>query len=99
MTPSAVIACGKREAFAQGSTCDDLSAVAQRAKAEAIHNCRDKEAVVARLDRAIQYTAAYQFNHRRLWNTGSSAFADDDSGNCSRGIICPKFYIPFALRK
>jgi hypothetical protein len=32
-----VIACDKREAFAQGSNSDDLSAEAQRAKAEAIH--------------------------------------------------------------
>jgi hypothetical protein len=30
-----------------------------------------KEAVVARLDRAIQYAAASQFHHQRLWNTGS----------------------------
>ena len=28
----------------------------------------------------IQYAAASRFNHWRLWNTGSSAFADDDSG-------------------
>jgi len=28
--------------------------------------------------RGIQYAAAYRFNHQRLWNTGSSAFADDD---------------------
>ena len=26
----------------------------------------------------IQYAAAYRFNHRRLWNTWSSAFAEDD---------------------
>jgi len=32
-----VIACDKHEAFAQGSNSDDLSAEAQRAKAEAIH--------------------------------------------------------------
>jgi len=37
MTMEFVIACDKREAFAQGSVSDDLSAVAQRAKAEAIH--------------------------------------------------------------
>src|SRR5882672_488455 len=35
--PPSVIARDKREAFAQGSASDDLSAVAQRAKAEAIH--------------------------------------------------------------
>jgi hypothetical protein len=29
--------------------------------------------------RGIQYAAAYRFHHQRLWNTGSSAFADDDS--------------------
>ena len=28
----------------------------------------------------IQYPAASRLKHRRLWNTGSSAFADDDSG-------------------
>jgi hypothetical protein len=27
----------------------------------------------------IQYAAAFRLNHRCLWNTGSSAFADDDS--------------------
>jgi len=26
-----------------------------------------------------QYAAAFRFNHRRLWNTGSPAFAGDDS--------------------
>ncbi len=36
-------------------------------------------AVVARLNRAIQYAAAYRFNRWRLWNTGSPAFAGDDS--------------------
>ena len=34
---------------------------------------------------------AYRFTHSRLWNTGSPAFAGDDSENYSRGIICPKF--------
>jgi hypothetical protein len=34
--------------------------------------------VVARLDRAIQYAAAPRFHHRRLWDTGSPAFAGDD---------------------
>jgi hypothetical protein len=29
--------------------------------------------------RSTQYAAAYRFNHWRLWNTGSPAFADDDS--------------------
>src|SRR5260221_7751203 len=33
--------------------------------------------------RGIQYAAASRLNHWRLWNTGSSAFADDDSGECS----------------
>jgi hypothetical protein len=32
-----------------------------------------------RLDRGIQYAAASRFNHDGLWNTGSSAFADDDT--------------------
>jgi hypothetical protein len=30
--------------------------------------------------RGIQYSAASERKHYRLWNTGSSAFADDDSG-------------------
>jgi len=34
-------------------------------------------AVIVRLDRTIQYAAASRFVLRRLWNTGSSAFADD----------------------
>jgi len=36
-------------------------------------------AVIARLDRAIQYAAAYRFNNDGLWNTGSPACAGDDS--------------------
>jgi NitT/TauT family transport system substrate-binding protein len=36
-------------------------------------------AVIAGLDRAIQYAAPYQLKHGCLWNTGSSASADDDS--------------------
>ena len=32
-----------------------------------------------RLRRGIQYAAAYRFYPQRLWNTGSSAFADDDA--------------------
>ncbi|MBR0895445.1 hypothetical protein JQ616_10845 [Bradyrhizobium tropiciagri] len=36
--------------------------------------------VIARLDWAIQYTAASQFKHCFLWNTGSPAFAGDDTG-------------------
>ncbi|MGN1287980.1 MAG: hypothetical protein ACI4XG_15555, partial [Bradyrhizobium sp.] len=35
--------------------------------------------VIARLDRAIQYAAAYQLKRKRLWNTGSPAFAGDDT--------------------
>jgi hypothetical protein len=35
--------------------------------------------VIARLDRAIQYAAAYRFKHACLWNTGSPAFAGDDN--------------------
>jgi hypothetical protein len=35
--------------------------------------------VVISAKTGIQYAAAYRFNHRRLWNTGSPAFADDDS--------------------
>jgi hypothetical protein len=40
---------------------------------------------------ANQYAAAFRFNRWDLWNTGSSAFADDDSSNYSRGMTCPKF--------
>jgi hypothetical protein len=32
-------------------------------------------AVIARLDRAIQYAAAYRLKLRCLWNTGSSGQA------------------------
>ncbi len=39
-------------------------------------------AVIARLDRAIQYAAASRLKHRRLWNTGSPAFACDDTAWC-----------------
>src|SRR6202790_5130285 len=34
---------------------------------------------VTRLQRAMQYAAASRFYHRRLWNTGSRAFAGDDN--------------------
>ena len=42
-----------------------------------IHGCRPPRR------RGTQYAAAYRLNRRRLWNTGSSAFADDDGGVCS----------------
>jgi hypothetical protein len=32
--------------------------------------------------RGIQYAAASRLNHQRLWDTGSPAFAGDDSGGC-----------------
>ncbi|PAY07483.1 hypothetical protein CK489_17160 [Bradyrhizobium sp. UFLA03-84] len=41
--------------------------------------CVDTTAVIARLDRAIQYAAASQLKHYSLWNTGSPAFAGDDT--------------------
>ncbi|WP_229180486.1 hypothetical protein, partial [Bradyrhizobium ivorense] len=34
---------------------------------------------IAHIDRAIQYAAASRFYYRRLWNTGSPAFAGDDT--------------------
>src|ERR1700716_3392238 len=37
-------------------------------------------AVIVRLDRTVQYAAAYRFHHWRLWNTGSIPFAGDDDG-------------------
>jgi hypothetical protein len=40
---------------------------------------RVKLTVIARLDRAIQYAAASRSEHHCLWNTGSPAFAGDDS--------------------
>jgi hypothetical protein len=43
---------------------------------------RPHSAVIARLDRATQYAAASRFHRRRLWNTGSPAFAGDD--NCAQ---------------
>src|SRR5665647_436866 len=36
--------------------------------------------VIARLGRATPYAAAVRFYRKRLWNTGSPAFADDDGG-------------------
>ena len=49
--------------------------------------------------RSIQYAAADRFHLKRLCNTGSSACADDDSENYSRGAMRPKFCISLALRK
>src|SRR5260370_25018423 len=39
-------------------------------------------AVIVRLDRTIQYAAAFRFILKRLWNTGSSA------GACHRAARC-----------
>src|SRR5882757_4055021 len=33
-----------------------------------------------------QYAAASRFNHKRLWNTGSPAFAGDDNRICVRDL-------------
>jgi hypothetical protein len=52
------------------------------AKREAITGPATTTAVIARLDRAIQYAAASRVEHWRLWNTGSPAFAEDDNGEC-----------------
>jgi hypothetical protein len=63
---------------------------------------RDYEAASSRHTprmRGIQYAAASRFSRWCLWNTGSSAFADDDNGEYSRGAMRPKFCIPFALPK
>jgi hypothetical protein len=38
------------------------------------------ETVVIPAKAVIQYAAAKRFYHCRLWDTGSSACADDDSG-------------------
>jgi len=32
-----------------------------------------------RFKRGIQYAAAHRLDHNRLWNTGSPAYAGDDS--------------------
>ena len=37
-----------------------------------------------RLDRGIQYAAAYRFNRNRLWNTGLPAFAGNDTACLGR---------------
>jgi hypothetical protein len=41
--------------------------------------------------RGIQYAVADRFNHCCLRNTGSPAFAGDDSGERSRGAMRPEF--------
>ena len=58
---------------------------------------RSLSAVIARLDRAIQYAAASRFNHRCLWNTGSPAFAGDDDGMCV-SILAAHCARGFAIR-
>src|SRR5262249_28844073 len=56
-------------------------------------------AVIARLDRAIQYAAAHRLKHCRLWNTGCPACAGHDQLSLrfasrhilrSRGTIAPE---------
>ena len=41
--------------------------------------------------RGIQYAAASRFNHSGLWNTGSSAFADDDDLSVTSAILAACF--------
>jgi hypothetical protein len=49
-----------------------------------------------RLQRGIHYAAAFRFDHRRLWNTGSSAFADDDDRECGAVVLNDLPTIPFS---
>jgi hypothetical protein len=44
---------------------------------------KSAKCVFALDDRAIQHAAAYRFNHRRLWHTGSPA------GACHRAAVRP----------
>src|SRR5580704_166531 len=44
--------------------------------------------------RGIQYAAAFRLYHRRLWDTGSSAFADDDSGGVAHSHASQRPVIP-----
>jgi hypothetical protein len=81
-----VIACDKREAFAQGSDSDEAIHFAAQRKSGLLRFARnDGEIPKLHNDchtprrRGIQYAAAYRFYHRRLWNTGSPAFAGDDN--------------------
>jgi hypothetical protein len=50
-----------------------------RENADAYPQCRRRLVRTCALERAIQYDAAYRFNHDRLWNTGSPAYAGDDT--------------------
>src|SRR5262249_25556408 len=52
--------------------------------------------VVARLDRANQYSRAGSVQPRCLWNTGSPAFAGDDTEFCN--LRCPKRVSSFSRR-
>ena len=45
-------------------------------------SCGFGHTVVARLDRATQYAAAFRFNHNRLWNTGSPGRKPGDDREC-----------------
>jgi hypothetical protein len=59
--------------------------------------------VIVRLDRTIQYAAAFRFHYWRLWNTGSPAFAGDDDwefGACvfiKRAFAIPRRNAPGLL--
>jgi hypothetical protein len=50
-----------------------------------------------RLDRGIQYAAAYRFNNSGLWNTGSPAFAGDDKGEAAKAELSPHQLQPFVF--
>ena len=49
----------------------------------------------------IQYAAAYRFYHWRLWDTGSPAFAGDDSCGCvlKRSFAISRLVSPELCRK
>jgi hypothetical protein len=51
--------------------------------------------VIARLDRAIQYAAAYRLKRCRLWDTGSPAFAGDDHGE-SNDVFLSSFFLSYS---
>jgi hypothetical protein len=46
--------------------------------------------------RGIQYAAASRFHHKRLWNTGSPAFAGDDDWVCSVFVLNEFLWIQFS---
>jgi len=73
----AVVIASASDAF-HATTCEKLACFVADAPRNDGQELASATAVIP-AHAGIQYAAAYPFHRRRLLNTGSSAFADDDN--------------------